>query len=470
MISYKQNPNLNKKTVTTVAGETEYRVNCVKINNDYYVKNKDCVRVNNRWYRKNSPRIFFNYSLNTWQHITEKQRNLNIVEGYVAPNQRGHFIYNPYKTDRHVDGSLIMDVTKPGIYEVVSEGGYTFCEPQNTSYVYQENFQNYPYNLKDYRNEYHEVLLLYNNAPLPLYTNTDYEIAQILGSLTFGCEFEVISGYLPKHIRNTYGVVVCRDGSVGNNGGEFVTIPYAGARGVRALKELCKELMKRCCVDHTCSFHIHFGNFKYSKKFIIAHYTLMRALEDDFFKLFPEYKRVGLPKRKKYNMPLRALEGDTVEEKFFNLHKYYADDPDFTEEKYPLFAAHPRTRKWDIPGRYHWVNYLNAFFGAQNTIEFRLHHGTVNVYKVIYWLILCSATLRYTEMYMDDILKGNLPDSLNELLDKIVTNPNLRQALSTYMIKRILYFMAMSTKSDIFVKNEFKNDKDFCFNDYPLDI
>lgn len=45
MISYQDNPNLKLKVVDTVHGKKEYRRNCRKIKDKYYIVNVDCFEI-----------------------------------------------------------------------------------------------------------------------------------------------------------------------------------------------------------------------------------------------------------------------------------------------------------------------------------------------------------------------------------------------------------------------------------------
>src|SRR5688500_14161759 len=65
MPKYSDNPNLKRKTVTTIDGSKEYRANCRLYKDGYYVKHKDCIEIDGAWYKKSDPSIALDYETNT---------------------------------------------------------------------------------------------------------------------------------------------------------------------------------------------------------------------------------------------------------------------------------------------------------------------------------------------------------------------------------------------------------------------
>ena len=67
-----------------------------------------------------------------------------------------------------------------------------------------------------------------------------------------------------------------------------------------------------------------------------------------------------------------------------------------------MHQPHPNdlhgTRKWNIKSRYKAVNFINALcYDGPKTIEFRMLRPTYNFNKVLGWLFIYAAFIRYAE-------------------------------------------------------------------------
>lgn len=112
---------------------------------------------------------------------------------------------------------------------------------------------------------------------------------------------------------------------------------------------------------------------------------------------------------------------------------------------------------------------MNMFFSDRKTMEFRLHSATTNGQKMINWLFICNAILKYAEKYPKQILSNGDPISLDSILDYYSTHFKTKEAtflsnyLKAYVANRKEYFLNDRKKGDLESKKEMTGDKDFVF-------
>jgi len=487
MIYYSDNPNLGHKTVTNYKGDVEYRINCRKIKHQYYIKNKDCFEIEGLWYRINSGLIIFDYEINKWvlkSKINDIIRGVvavdpkteEIILGYYTPNNLKNIKIVHYPSSNTYD-CISLDALKPlKVYENLSNGCY-YIKVNSIGVIGSLNIkrnvvnnQNQPYNIEDNANLFKKSIDVYNSYNMPIESEI-IKYSKLLGNITFGAEFETIRGYMPKHIQYQNGLIVCRDGSLkdpvdGSQGAEFTTIPLQGAKGVQTLKNICKSLTDRCDIDKKCSLHFHIGNIPTNKLSLISLYNLCRNIQDELFEMFPFYKRDEVKyaaKNKNYCQKLNSLSilktpktkdeyENYVYVEYLKLFKFlscgYLPDKIFNRKT----KKHPKQHKWDRHSRYYWINLLNTIFSDRNTVEFRLHEGTMNFTKVFSWLLICNAIVKYSEKHKFEILKNNSKISLFSIFDYynsfgkegVIVSDYLKE----YYRERVVVFSQYAAKRD----------------------
>lgn len=209
---------------------------------------------------------------------------------------------------------------------------------------------------------------------------------------TFGLEFETAGGYLPQHRLYELGLIPLRDGSI--SGIEFTTVVLQGNMGLNLLKQQVEALDACTIFDKDCSLHIHFGNFKLNGNVLLAVNNLFR--NSDISQFLPEltfsthlYKTNEDKNYCEFNDRFRSFEemyGVLVGRNF------YGD----------LKQPHPKdiagTRKWNIKTRYKAVNFINALcYDGPKTIEYRMLRPTYNFNKILGWLFIYGAIIKYAE-------------------------------------------------------------------------
>lgn len=209
---------------------------------------------------------------------------------------------------------------------------------------------------------------------------------------TFGLEFETAGGYLPQHRLYELGLIPLRDGSI--SGIEFTTVVLQGNMGLNLLKQQVEALDACTIFDKDCSLHIHFGNFKLNGNVLLAVNNLFR--NSDISQFLPEltfsthlYKTNEDKNYCEFNDRYRSFEemyGILVGRNFFG----------------DLKQPHPKdiggTRKWNIKTRYKAVNFINALcYDGPKTIEYRMLRPTYNFNKILGWLFIYGAIIKFAE-------------------------------------------------------------------------
>lgn len=260
--------------------------------------------------------------------------------------------------------------------------------------VNQHNFpfgrDNFPYNLDRvvYNAKFEEHLFKNKQKVL---NNIEFKYIKEF-PYTFGLEFETAGGYLPQHQLYELGLIPLRDGSI--TGIEFTTVVLQGNKGLNLLKQQMETLDTCTIFDKDCSLHIHLGNFKLSGEVLLTLNNLFCGC--DLYKYLPMltfathmYKT---NKEKNYCEPNEKYR--SFEEMYGSLvgRNFYGD----------YYQPHPKdlsgTRKWNIKSRYHALNFINALcYDGPKTVEYRMLRPTYNFSKVIGWLFVYGAFLKYAE-------------------------------------------------------------------------
>lgn len=494
MIRYKDNPKLKFKTIKTVTGETEYRRNCRKIRDKYYVENEQCFLIGKIWYAYTSKLITFDYERGVHVIIKDTPLVYGVVGfkkdgvpefGYFTENKYNNILVNisgfgavkAFNEETLVKGNYIENLSD-GLWlykKELSAQQIAKLTIINSKKVYREK----GYNIEDNKEEFGQKVTAFDKYPLKI-SAAAMRYGKLLGNTSFGCEFETAQGYVPEHIQNRTGVIICRDGSIDN--AEYVTVPMRGAKGLVNLKNLAVELSKRTITDIKCSFHIHFGTLPDDRLFLVALYALAIRIQDEIFSMFPGYKTDWQKfKKKDYCQKVRKLGvgllKDTTKEEYdiyindayYRLHKFLNDGNEPNDQFNRQNHNHVRTAKWERAGRYYWLNFMNMFFSQRKTMEFRIHHATTNGQKMINWLFICNAILKYAEKNPKHILSSSNPISLDTIMDyyaehfKTKESKQLSSYLKAYIANRKAYFLGEKKNGNLQCAEEQVADKTYVF-------
>lgn len=502
---YKDNPKLKLSVVVTVHGTKEYFSNCRKFPDGYYVKGVDLVEdAQGKWVKPKLRPVKVAPVVKTIiDHETGKEveSTSGLRSGIVGFDEKNKPIYGYYTPNEYKN--VIVILQREGKCNVISE---SILNPANFQEKYSEGVyyettgwrkdsiedlkrkdlaidnNRHNYNIEDDPNIYARAIKLYENSNIPLDNDIKY-LSNYIKGVSFGVELETINGILPKHILAKYGVIICKDGSIKDRNGhyppEYVTVPLIGAKGLQTLRNLSKEIALRSDIDIKCSYHVHIGGMNIDRVLMVALFRLCSKIQNDVFRMFPYYKTEpnGF-KEKNYCKKLPAVI-NAYGAKDFNdyINNSYQDICTFLSGGHRLDMDFNRKakinpwggEKWNIKTRYYWVNFVNPVFGKRDTIEFRIHTPTLNADKIINWLMMCIAIIKYAETNPKDCVttkKVTFTDVLSHYGNSRGTSfgNHLSKRLIEYYENRVEYFKKDFERGDYQSNRELVEDQKFEFN------
>lgn len=494
---FKQNPELDLKTVRTVDGETEYLTHCKKMPDGYYyVKGKHLELVDDDWVRI-VPKVY--------DHELKKEviQTSHLIYGVISidesgNHQLGYFSRNPYtncRISRLADGDdkTCMDykmLDEKYFAESLAYGTYyhrgrlssSDLKTITTKCIGKSN-NDRAYNVMDSNSGFEKYKQLYEGSVIRVDKDL-HSVSSYLKGITFGAELETINGTLPDHICNQYGVIICKDGSTKDREGhyppEYVTVPLTGSKGLQVLRNLPKEIQKRSDIDIKCSYHLHLGGFAIDRIFMVSLFKLCCKIQNEVFMMFPHYKTDEVKyanKEKNYckklpNVLTSYKAGDFntyVNNAYEDVYSFLTGGKKFDGTFNMRSKANPwGGHKWDIQTRYYWVNFVNPVFGKQDTIEFRLHTATLNPDKILNWLLMCVAIIKFAQNN-SELCLSDKPIKFEKVLDyyqNLKGTPygaKLTANLIDYYDTRKAYFDQKTKEENYVVPEEFKQDNAFSF-------
>lgn len=487
---YKDNPYLDLLRVTTFEGEVEYKKNCKLIGDLYFVKGKHI------FYDKKAGDYVFEPGL--FDYGTQKPVNsfVGLLYGIVKIVKDkpvfGFFTKDPFNT-------CCIKTNAKNIYCVNSEllKGTVYLEDYSSGLYYDTtgwnekaieklskkrltvSCGNNRYNIEDNRHEYNDAVAFFEKSPIKIDKDLR-RVAYYIKDITYGLEVEVISGMLPEHILNKYGLVICKDGSIMPDGEElyppeFVSVPYKGAKGLQAIRNFVKEISLRSDISIRCSLHLHIGNIPIDRIFIVSLYSLCVKIQKDVFKMFPYYKTEpeGYTKdNKNYCQPLQDFLckysnrefNKYINRSFKDIYYFISGGRAVDWEWNKKHKRNPwGQHKWNIHSRYYWVNFINLFFSKRDTIEFRIHTPTLNSDKIINWLLMCNAIIKFAQKNVISCIDEKpiaFQQVLNYYKDNFKSNYSdiLSERLINYYNNRVELFKKDFKEGDYVSKKYFKQD------------
>lgn len=487
----------NDALVETVEGAEIPRSKVRKIGGEYFTPNVSVFNINGTNYRITSPKIAYDYSTDTYR-LKEEVPYYGVI-GFVGNDFRlGYFSVfkgGPKIIISNADGTKTEYPLLSGKV-ITEECGYS----ENLS---TGNFELNASKVKKLRS-YQSGSLHYNaNEQNPLVgsvkkhfektgmyiSDLAIKLSEFLNGYSFGIEFETNNGTIPFYKVYDNGLVPLKDGSLKLSNGqypyEYTTIPLNGKKGIQAIINICEDLGKYCTFDRTCSAHIHFGNIRLDKVYLLAYYELIRTVQDQMFSLVPHYKTdpvkiAGLEKN--YCQKLKPLKfnnlqkiGTTSDKSEYNrlinsnykiLYAFLAgQDEQDVQAVAPSTSRrqHPQgDSKWNRRNRYYVQNLLPAVFDG-GTIESRLHQGTFNADKILGWMFLNIAMLWFADTYTLEILAGTYKNvKLKQIVSKFAQHIDksgfLEPIMLNYLEEREATMQKLYAMQDYLGVNEIKTD------------
>ncbi len=178
-----------------------------------------------------------------------------------------------------------------------------------------------------------------------------------ISSFDVECEAEL------KNVLNAWSGSVAPDGSItgGNNGFEIRTSPARGAAFVEQMRQICRVLRKgHAKANKSCGLHVHIDARDLEPVDLIKITTLWPKVEEKFYsKTFKRRSQGGYAAKWAANLPA------------------YKKD-------YPLIRMYNEVKAaTDRNGRMMGLNF--QAMGRHGTFENRIHHGTINITKILNW-------------------------------------------------------------------------------------
>ena len=406
-------------------------------------------------------RIVYNETAHQWEPLNRTRLIRGIVYWDEHYYEFGYFErtedFRVVEIGEGFQNVLIRNLHIP-IYFNRSKGYYTTTEPDNNMVFAYGNF---PYSFaRYYSTRYLEEQF---QAKSHIKEKVLYKYIKEL-PYTFGLEFETSAGYIPEEELYRVGLIPLRDGSI--TGLEYSTIVLGGNKGLNTLREQIKVLKEYTIFDKECSLHIHYGSFTLSPEVLLRLNNLFATSDIDDY-LVPwafitsQYKANG----KDYCKKNRAFLN------FNNLYSTLVGRPFYGD----LFQPHPNDtsgdRKWNITTRYKALNLINAVcYNNAKTAEFRLLRPTYNFNKILVWLFVLGAFIKYAETPTCKAIK-NL--SMNRIISSVYSTKlaNLliraldlqKEVVKTQILVKDYYGMRVDIEDQILTYENLSKNQEFFY-------
>ena len=245
---------------------------------------------------------------------------------------------------------------------------------------------------------------------------------------TFGLEFETAGGFLPQHQLYELGLIPLRDGSI--SGIEFSTVVLQGNLGLNLLKKQVERLDQTTVFDKDCSLHIHFGNFQLNGDVLLSANNLF--VSSNIVKYVPDF--TFNTTMYKTNTEKNYCGWNNRYRSFGEMYQYLVGRPFYGDFSQP----HPKdltgTRKWCIKSRYKAVNFINAVcYDGPKTIEYRFLRPSYNLSKIIGWLFIFAAFIKYAEQNSKQVNIFYRKQFAIDTILKSVYSPDLSNILCDFL-------------------------------------
>jgi hypothetical protein len=219
---------------------------------------------------------------------------------------------------------------------------------------------------------------------------------------------------------NAWNAQAVSDASIGLSAGvEVVSAPARGADAEAQIADLCGAAKRHGAkVDKSTGLHCHVDARGASYADLCRLARLYSKVESGIFNMIAPSRR----KNRRFCQPWGAtfdragvFLAESVEEKTRTL-----DVAIYGSEA--VAASAKRAGKYHA-SRYKALN-LHAFH-CHGTVEFRMHHGTVDPVKVTMWAAVCVALVDFAFRETDETI-GALRGTPAEILDRVVASPTVR--------------------------------------------
>lgn len=496
--------------VVTVDGTVQPSDLCRLINGEYYligdrtIKNSgQCYLIESEgkktYYKANNPDINWNHSVGGYQNI--KKDNVRLVYGIVEIEGRTikKEFFDSRDIIRTIEGDYIykgVDVDKHVVWNS-AEGYYQlscfYNEANNQSLLRSPGKPNYSKFRNDvYSMDTHpgrkkcdeEYATKWGNTPI-------HPIDQMIFGHSIGVEVETSSGSYPEDDILSDGILPLKDGSISSH--EYASVIIKD-KFFDWMNVLFTKMARYTRTNEQCSLHYHIGTINYGKslpKFTVALWELYCRLQEEIEDFIPPYKReisylANKPKGPKDHckrlpmLGIRNLKTDKDVQLAFEKILIFMNEgeiPKYDNENGVYIYRRANNPKWEQNSRYHTVNLLTFLFEKKHTIEFRVHSGTVNKYKALYWLMICLSIIKYAEDNIDTILFTKDKITLDDVIEYAVSKIDAEQSTTNRILLNLINYikkrqdnMTMLRQINDCYGHEFRTDHTYSHTYQGVDI
>lgn len=455
--------------IKTFDGTEALRSECRYIKGAFYIKDKQCFFIKDKWYRINSNLIIFDHELESWVLVSEFKGVIGLVNYLNDKFVYGAFTRNPTKNlilgcdirnycpvdlpislaNHPARGRYVLDINvlkkSPYLFvENISTGRLSFIKESSSIIIAmgdKGNRADY-----EFRREYNvkrapEILLYtYKQFPPSQYLTGDW--GKFL-PYSFGIEFETNKGFINENYVLQTGLVPLHDGSI--SGIEFATVPLSGTQGLNRLIDQCRVLQTYTMINEQCSTHLHLGGVKVRPDIVLALYRLGYLIQTEIYSMFPkafEHTHTFKNQAKDYCNKLPNFSFATANQNSLKVYKELLSSI-YKYEWAPGTSLFPDTHpedleenhKWRVESRYYYKNLVPLIFNTNRTVEFRIHIATLNPDKLINWIFICQAILKFAENNVSLLLNPRLLRK-NFSLQRIITEAYPLE-IADYLLKYV---------------------------------
>jgi hypothetical protein len=274
-----------------------------------------------------------------------------------------------------------------------------------------------------------EQIKLSKSRNIFLYENLAYsrlflKYSSLLAPFSYGIELETSSGNVPETFLKRYHLTPVRDGSI--TGHEYITVPLDFRKVLSYAVNIADIIDRSCSFNAYCSYHLHIGNVPKTIDYVTNLFVLCYRLQSELFEIFEPFKtdaaymanKSGGAKNHCMMLPSLGFGIYNKEQIGDNIMRWLTNGKLSVQDYENGVAYKVPNNKWNIDARYYFVNFFNLLL-TSGTVEFRLHSGTANKYKIVYWIFICTAIIKYAQMYPKRIMSTYKKVKLIGIIEEI---------------------------------------------------
>ena len=203
---------------------------------------------------------------------------------------------------------------------------------------------------------------------------------------------------------------------------EVVTAPARGDAAEEAIRAATQGLHAiNAAVNETCGLHVHVDARDYTESDLVrfAYLWAVKGIEKTLYTVVSRSRRGHGRGSNTFALPWGAglVSGAVADLDADPRERYRALQANLYGDVHT--AEYYKASKQKHGSRYHGISF-NAF-DIRGTLEFRLHHGTINTRKILLWAAVCSALVQYVKTHTDEEV-ANLRGTPAEVLNTILTD------------------------------------------------